>query len=206
MNNQLFYRVAVLFGCLAMHPPCMAAVGAVFPIAEPDARSFIQAKARNLNLSKKVRMAARWRNLMKGEFSLSAATQDRTLQYAPIYTVDRTIFGSHGQIIAHRGDQINLLKKGLPFNRLLVFYNDNDVKQIEIVKQYLEKTPVKPAFWRIILTSGKIKSASKRWQRRIYFDQKNKLTTKLGIEHVPAFVQREGDHLKIEEISGVSHA
>jgi len=40
----------------------------------------------------------------------------------------------------------------------------------------------------------------RRWKRPVFFDQQGRLTTQLGIRHVPALVTQAGKRLHIDEL------
>ncbi len=170
-------------------------IGTVFAIAETDPRDALK-KAKSLSIE---HVSPSFR---KDEpFPLKKSrmlTRGSTVYYYETKFESRG--DSNGKLLAKSGQTINILKSGLPFERVLVFYDARDAEQLKNLKARLKSKMIERANLRVILTGGSVQEAQKDWNIPVFADQQGKIIEKLGIHHMPAIVEREADRLKITEI------
>ena len=175
-------------------------LGAVFPIIEPDVLSVIEARLRNLQADGRIddinrafakRAEARVRRPDPVE-GLSGASKPRSWLYDPSITLDHDVRDSKGNIVAHRGANVNPLDY-IVIKTPLVFINGDEEGEVAwALKQ--------PAAAKIILVRGAPLELMGAHQRRFYFDQRGTLTRKFGIEHTPATVVQAGRAMRVAEV------
>lgn len=176
-------------------------LGAVFPIIEPDFLSVIEARLRNLQADGRIddinrafakRAEARVRRPDPVE-GLSATSKARSWLYDPSITLDHDVRDSKGNIVAHRGANVNPLDY-IVVKTPLVFINGDEEGEVAwALKQ--------PEASKIILVRGAPLELMGAHQRRFYFDQRGTLTHKFGIEHTPATVVQAGRAMRVAEVT-----
>lgn len=100
----------------------------------------------------------------------------------------------NGQLIAKAGSRVN------PFDRMtmtqqIIFINGDDNEQVIWA---VEKS--KESRSKIVLVQGEPFTLAKKHSAQFYFDQSGYLTSKWGIQQLPAIVKQEGRMLSVEEI------
>lgn len=118
----------------------------------------------------------------------------REYQFDPTITVTRDLTDHRGQVFAKKGDRFNPLDR-ISFSKPLLFIDGDDEKQVQWAVSKLQDENIQGhKFSKIILIKGSpldLQSSLKDQShvvQPLYFDQHGVLTTKLGIEHVPAIV------------------
>ncbi|MHB1948905.1 MAG: type-F conjugative transfer system protein TraW [Gammaproteobacteria bacterium] len=193
--------IVIFTNCYASN---LGIFGQVYSISEEDFLSFIQ--KRILEMQKNGEL-----NKIQNQFrqnverhadrpmpvnSVSVATENKTWRYDPSITIPYDLRDAEGRVIAPAGTTVNPLKY-INLHHLLIFFDGDDSKQIEIVKkaEILFKGKTK-----LILTNGSVINTEKQFNKPIYFDQEGKLINKFNIQHVPAIVEQDGSVLKISEV------
>ncbi len=77
----------------------------------------------------------------------------------------------------------------------LVFFNGDDPEQMDWAVKHFD------AAAKLIMVAGAPLDAMTAHQRRFYFDQGGRLTTRFGIHAVPAVVVQEGHAMRVNEIA-----
>lgn len=178
-------------------------IGQVFPILEPDLLAYMQAKAA------KMLQDGEWAAKIQGlQMSTKTALENltpvtgitpttvaRTRTLDPSITLQHTLYGANGQVIAPAGTTVNPLDK-INLNETLIFFDARDKAQVTWAKTLLDKAQgeVKP-----ILVAGNWLDLSKAWQRQVFFDVHGTITHRLQITRVPSVVTQQGRFLKINE-------
>ena len=125
---------------------------------------------------------------------ISHATEARKWTYDPSIVVENDIRDHKGNLIAERGRRVNPLDF-IQMRADLVFIDGEDAGQLAwATKRYATGAA------KIIFVAGSPFEQMKVHQRRFFFDQKGQLTSKFGIEHVPAVVRSQGSVLAVEEL------
>ncbi len=122
---------------------------------------------------------------------LPKATAYRSFRYDPTFVLMADIEDHEGNVIVYKGTVVNPLTL-TPLTKPMIFFDGADGKQVQWALQQTNS--------KLILTNGNLLELEKKYQQPFYFDQAAYLINKLGIQHLPAIVKQENDHLKIEEI------
>nr|AKS10401.1 conjugal transfer protein TraW [Rickettsia endosymbiont of Ixodes pacificus] len=150
---------------------------------------------------------------------IRATNEPREFWYDPSLLVTEDIKLPDGKVLHKAGTKVNPLDH-MDFDRELIFIDGRSSEQIEWLKQRLKMNKQKKEVdnntqedntqesrelgdnleIRIILVGGKILELQEDIGRTLYFDQAGELTSKFGIEQVPALVVQDGKKLKIREI------
>lgn len=177
-----------------LHAKDLGTYGTTFPIQEENFIDVLQARIVNFEEQNGAVFIAD--KLSKGilnpkGISLPKATAYRSFIYDPSFLLAADIEDHEGTIIAHKGTTVNPLTL-TPLTKSMVFFDGSDNKQTQWALQQTNS--------KLILTNGNLLELEKKYQQPFYFDQAAYLINKLGIQHLPAIVKQENDHLKIEEI------
>ena len=199
-------------GCIALFSLSMSAPiaardfgveGQAFPVIEPDLLSVIEAKLRNLEASgemdrmnkamvKKAQERVRRPQAVAG---ISPAEESRQWNFDPTITIDKDVKDQKGNLVARRGQSVNPLDFS-PVKQALVFVDGDNLAQLDwATKRYQD------AGAKIIFVQGSPFDEMTKRQRRFYFDQGGKLTSKFGIKHTPAVVKQDGRVMSVEEVA-----
>ncbi len=182
----------------------LGSFGETYTIAEQDFLEFIQSKAANFEQSGKSQAvketmkqaAIRYRDRPPSVSGVTTAVENKTFDFDPSITLDHNIYGNGGQLIAVAGTRINPLVY-VPLTKTLIFINSDDNKQIKWAAALDEKLKGKD---KIILVDGSVLQAENSLNKKVYFDQNGRITTRFNIEHVPTTVVQNGIFLKISEV------
>ena len=165
--------------------------GHLFPIQEEDLLDYLKSRLSNVS---EEQLNSRYIKKAQQPASnpLSEAREYRAYYFDPSITADRTIEDHQGKVIVSKGARVNPLKV-VSLSDELLFLDGSDERHVQWAK---EQSP--QARW--ILIKGQAIDLEEKEGRGVYFDQLGFLTTKLGIQHIPAKVVQENDKLKIQEI------
>ena len=178
------------------------ASGQTWPIEEPDLLATIEAKLQTLQanggmdqLNRRMADQARHRVMNPRPVQgITMATQARNWLFDPSMVADQDIRDHRGQIIAAAGTRANPLRV-IELRSPLVFIDGSNEAELNwAIRRY------GPQAAKIIFVNGSPFEQMGRLQRRFFFDQDGKLTSKFGIRHTPAVVTQEGENLRIEEL------
>lgn len=166
--------------------------GTTFPINEHNLLDYLRerlscANAHELNL-----FYQKQRHTMQEPraLHLPEAEHRRVFFYDPTITAWQDIKDHQGTILVKKGEKYNPLDQATLTSTLL-FFDATQPRHIEWAKQ-------QAGMW--ILVKGQPMELEEKESCPVYFDQFGSLTTKLGIQAIPARVSQEGKFLKIEEI------
>lgn len=107
-----------------------------------------------------------------------------TRLFDPALILTRDIINPNGDVIAHQGQRVSPFDVLPAFDETLYFIDADDPRQTAWMQQQRPTTPAGI----IILVKGSIRDSASAFGVRIYFDQNGSLTTRLGIQQVPARV------------------
>lgn len=205
IRSFYFYAMIILFS-QTVYAQDMGQYGTTFRIAEMDMRVYIQKRLQALQISGQL---ALYQNQLTKRAKAHVLRPDpvvgivhtiheRIFYYDPTFELHHAIRDALGQILVPAGKKVNPLKI-ISFHRILLFFDGDDKRQIQWVKQqfiqYQNSTDIKP-----IAISGNIKKMSHLLSTHVYFDQNGFLVRKLGILHVPCRVTPDHLRLKLHEI------
>ena len=181
--------------------------GRVFPILEVDLLDLIGAKLKAAKASGRIdalnRAFAR-RSMASVERpaavpGLTSTREPRSWLYDPTFTVPRDYADQSGRVFAHAGDRINPLLRMPGFDRVMVFLDGDDPRQVGYALAVLHRYGGQRT--RLILVKGSPVELMRREKTPVFFDQLGLLTDKFRLTQVPAIIVREGDRLRISEVT-----
>lgn len=203
---------ATLLACAAValasttscHARDLGVIGPVYPIAEPSLLEVIQAKLREMQASGGLeRLQRESQARMRREVEqpspvagISKATRARSFHVDPSIEVPYPITDADGRVIVAPGTKVNPLDT-VSLSRSLLFIDARDQAQLERAQQLIL---THQGQLKLILTGGSYLDLMRRWNRPVFYDQQGRLTTQLGIRHVPALVSQDGKRLRIDEL------
>ena len=181
--------------------------GALFPINETDIMAFLAARLQAAKASGKAdqlnrAFAARAKQslmLPPAVEGLVTTRSPRTWLFDPTYVVPQDIADQNGRVFAHAGQVVNPLQAMPDFDRVYVFIDGDDPRQVALGMAKLRKTG--PTRTRVILVKGSPVELMRTEKTPLYFDQAGIMSTRFGLHQVPAVVVREGDKLRISEVA-----
>jgi len=194
----------ILLNCCAICAKDFGVLGDVYVIKEMDFLEFIKDKFKKMEQNgglKKMQeqMTARVKEHIYRPppvLGMTRAIKTRRWQFNTAFTLVHDMMDHKGRILAHSGEKYNPLHL-TPWHNIWIFYDADDKTQVAWVSKEDKKLQGKD---KLILVNGSIAAQMQLFHKRIYFDQYGKLTTKLGIKHVPAEVHQQGEGLEIVEI------
>jgi len=198
---------AVLLGCSAQATAADLGVrGALFPIIEVDLLDLIGAKLKAAKASGKIdalNQAFAKRSVASVERpgavpGLVATREPRSWLYDPTFTVPHDYADQNGHVFAHAGDRINPLLRMPQFDRVMVFFDGDDPRQVAFGLAALHRYGAGRT--RLILVKGSPVELMRREKTQVFFDQLGLLTDRFRLTQVPAVIVREGDRLRISEV------
>lgn len=170
--------------------------GHTFPIIEKSLLQSIKDKFQGLSekevdlVNKRIQFEYVSKIIHPLSLGLPEAKTYRCFFYDPTVYASKTIQDKNGNVIVQKGKHYNPLE-AINLSEDLLFFDGNNSKHIEWAQKNKGK-------W--ILTNGSPIDLEKSLEKPIYFDQRGKITQKIGIESIPAKVSQHGNKLKIEEI------
>lgn len=184
--------------------PARESIGPMYRIEEPDMLEAIQSKLQAMEksgaLHKKMdegkERALHTAENPKPVAGLDAARVNRTYYFDPSVQMDRDVKDHKGQVVVAAGTRVNPFSYA-SLNSWLIFFDATVPKQVEMAHRLGEKYGwnVKP-----ILVNGAPLDLTRKWKRRVFFDQGGYLVGKFGITSVPALVTQEGNVFRIDEL------
>lgn len=177
-------------------------VGEVYPILEEDFVVFIKKQLNAMKgtpkyhqleqrLKEGVDQKVDRPHPVKG---ISVTQTPKTFTVDPSIVLSDPIVNAKGDVIVPAGTKINPLSK-VTLHSVLLFYNADDVAQVDWVNQKLKQFP----HAKLILVGGSVHSQGEVFKQPVYFDQEGRLTTYFKITQVPAMVQQKDLVLEVSE-------
>ena len=203
---------ALALGWLSVTAPTIAHAadlgvrGRLFPIVEVDLLDIIAAKLRAAKASGRIealdkafaKRAVASVQRPAAVAGLAPTREPRSWLYDPTVTAPRDYADQNGRVFAHAGDRINPLLRMPNFDRVMVFFDGDDARQVSYALTILHRYGA--ARTRLILVKGSPIDLMRREKTPVFFDQLGLLTDKFRLGQVPAIVVREGDRLRISEV------
>lgn len=194
---------AVLSGSVPIGARDFGIVGQTFPVIEPDLLSLIESRLRRAEASGELdrtnkMFAARVESRVKHPSpvaGLSVALESRNWVFDPTIALTHDVRDQKSNLIAAAGQRINPMDF-VAVRQELVFIDGGDPAQLEWATQKFTDAGAK-----IIFVAGSPFEQMTVRHRRFYFDQEGKLTSKFGIEHLPAVVSAGNRVMKVSEIA-----
>lgn len=192
--------------------------GPTWRIAEPDLLEVIRARLNAAQSSGEwARLNRRYASLAEQQASrpkpvagITAARENRQWDYDPTITMAEDIRDTRGRLIAAKGQRFNPLDH-LPLSHELAFIDGDSEAQMRWAMggnsgpsaAAAKATGQGASADRrlIVMVKGSPIERMKALKRRFYFDQAGELTSRFGIEHVPALVRQQGRVLAVSEMA-----
>lgn len=189
---------------VAAHAQDSTIIGPVYPIAEPSLLDVILAKLRAADASGVIAdlqrdAQARVRRGIEAPLpvpGIARTTTSRSFYHDPSIVVPYAITDADGKVIVAPGTRINPLDT-VTLSKRLLFIDARDASQIGRAQQLLQEHAGRV---KVILTGGSYLELMRRWKLPVYYDQRGRLTDRLGIRQVPALVTQDGSRLRIDEL------
>jgi len=208
--KKIIFLIAILstISSTTAQAGSLGVVGPTYQIIETDLlkliESTVQAKVDSGEWAKMQKNSEkRVRNTIENPkpiAGITTAETARTFYYDPSIVADKTYTDGNGRIVVAAGTKVNPLDH-INMSKHLLFFDARD-------KAQKAKAHALYAFYKgrikLILTGGSYAALMREWEKddiRIYYDQHGTLTTKFGIQHVPALVSQEGKRLRIDELA-----
>lgn len=143
---------------------------------------------------------------------IGTTTHPRVFYHEPRFTLQADITDVNGKKLYAKGSTYNAMDAKTypnnlghhfsppPWTGCLVFFDGDDIQQLNWVKQHLSTLDAKSQAYQLMLTGGNIKTTSAYLKRPVRFNQHGWMSKKLGITHVPSVVIQEDVRFKITEI------
>lgn len=199
MKNKLLVACLILLPQLSL-AKSLGSFGQTFPVAEISFLQFIETRLKTLLDSNELsNFQNQWiedvRQYANRPNSLHLRPSARIYHYSyePSLILSKDIRDADGQLIFAKGTKVNALEKLPLYKPHWLFLDADESLQLAYAKRLINQY----ADLKIILTNGEIEKTSNLLNKEIFFDQGGKLTQKLGITEVPAFVERHADKLLI---------
>lgn len=180
--------------------------GAVFPITEVDILTLIETKLRAAQANGTIdRLNSQFKDRAKRSImnpppvdGLTTTHAPRTWLYDPSVVVPQDLADQNGRVFARAGDKINPLVSMPGFNRVFVFVDGDDERQVRLAMNEIRRFGTIRTI--VMLVKGSPVEVMRREKTRVYFDQGGKLTAKFGLRQVPAIAMRQGDVMRVSEL------
>jgi conjugal transfer pilus assembly protein TraW len=200
MNTALLKIVIpVLVLCfLAVLPAqakVIATVGQVYPIAERDALTEIEERAKEVN----------WRSILAKEkpedfrpsslVPLPRARHDRSFLVDMTYTLEFDVPDGRGGILYPRGYRFNPLDY-VPFNQTLVVLDGDDPEQLDWLKR---SSLLSEPGSQILLTQGAFSRVGEQLGRAVFYADR-RILERFKLTAVPSVISRKGRLMEVKEI------
>ena len=181
--------------------------GHLYPLQEVDILTILQARLEAAKAGGKIdglnqAFAARSRRSIERPPQVQGlihTREPRSWLYDPTLVVPKDIADQNGRVFAHAGDRVNPLLRMPNFDRVFVFIDGDDERQVSFGMAQLHRYGAERT--KVVLVKGSPIDLMRREKTVLYFDQAGILSDKFGLRQVPATVIREGDKLRISEVT-----
>jgi len=182
----------------------LGVIGPVYAIAEPSLLEVIRSRLREMESSGELarlqrESQAHIRSKIEQPAPVAGVTrtiQVRSFEFDPSIEAPYPITDADGRVVVAPGTRVNPLDV-VSLSRPLLFIDARDATQVDEAQQLMSE---RHGQIKLILTGGSYLELMRRWKQPVYFDQQGRLTTQLGIRHVPALVTQAGKRLHIDEL------
>lgn len=211
MKNKLYLKAAfcaaaiIASGSTPATAGDLGVIGTTFEISEQDILSFISARLKQVEAEGRIdemnrQFAAKVRAKVERPTpaNIRTTTQPRSWLYDPTIVVDRDYSDHRGRVFARAGQRINPIERLPDFDRLLVFIDGDDERQVNWALGQSEAHGEHRT--KIILTNGAPMELMRNRRRQFFFDQEARLVTHFNIQQVPATVAKEGTQMRVSEV------
>lgn len=182
----------------------LGTVGTTYEIAEENILQMIDKKLKRMSDSDDMEklnqafkeQASKSIKRPKAVSGIRTTSEARAFTYNPSLTLSQDLLDHQGNIIHPAGSKVNPLDSS-PLNTVLLIIDGDDEQQVSWAKDQNEQHQQKTKW---ILVKGSPFKLMEALDKPVFFDQGGSITTKLGIQQVPAKVFQVGHVLQIEEV------
>lgn len=170
-------------------------VGQVYPIAERDALTEIEERAKAVN----------WRSILDKEkpedfrpsnlVQLPRAQHDRSFLVDMTYTLEFDVPDGRGGILYPRGYRFNPLDY-VPFNQTLVVLDGDDPEQVDWLKR---SSLLSEPGSQILLIQGAFSRVGEQLGRAVFYADR-RILERFNLVAVPSVISRKGRLMEVKEI------
>jgi len=194
--------LVALFACSSVLATDFGLVGKIYPISETNFLDYVQkhieeeeAKGRVDELNEQLETNGRKYIDAPPGIVLPRTEKYSVRDYDPTFVIKGDIADHEGMILYRAGQRVNPLDHK-DWTTSFCFIDGNDEDQVKWLLEYCSD-PLKA---KMILVNGPVHKLMKEHVgKRFYFDQKQKLVFRFGIQAVPAIVRQSGRMLVVEE-------
>lgn len=205
MRNIYPYLYAFFIGTLSLtgHAASLGVVGETFPVEEMSLLTLIESRVKALTDSGEMdAIQDRWVTQVGQQanrpmpIGLSRARMSHAYHYEPIVVLAQDILDATDHVVFSKGTRMNALEQLPTYKPNWLFFDADDGSQVQWAKAQLQRDHDAT----VILTGGSVFDMEHELNMAIYFDQAGRISSRLGLKHVPALVSREGNKLAIREV------
>jgi conjugal transfer pilus assembly protein TraW len=196
MRGLVLALLAVLAATCA-HAKSLGSVGATYEIAEKDALTEIEERAKGIDWGKVMqRKAVEDYDGPQDRITLPRAGRDRTFTVNMTYTLQMDIPDGKGGILYPKGYTFNPLDY-VVFAKTLVVINGNDPEQVRwfTASEYKGRLDVM-----LLLTEGSYRKLGKKLDMPLFYAD-SMFIGRLRLEAVPSVVKQEGKNMVVREVA-----
>lgn len=201
MIKQGWVGLMAAFLCSNLFAKSLGTIGETFKVAEMSFLKFIELRLKTLMHSSSMhKIQDEWVNSVTNyakhppSLGLPKASHAYQLIYDPSLVLTRDIRDASGRILYFKGHRVNALSHFPDYQPHWLFLDADDGQEMAYAKKLLQKYPD----LKVILTQGEIEKTADDLNQAVFFDQGGRITQKLGIKEVPAFVERASNVLSIQ--------
>ncbi len=198
LDSVLLGICMVLLSTAAVQARDLGTYGAVYPIAEKDALSEIEARAKEVNWKKALDPKKAEKKIKEhrppGLIKLPPSLKDGSFSVDGTYSMQMDVPDGKGGVLYPKGYTFNPLDYVfLP--RILVFLDGSDERQIE----WFKSSPYKEDFrTMLLLTDGPYYEIMQDLKIPVYYANR-KIIDRLGLKAVPSVVVQNGKLMQVRE-------
>lgn len=194
-RTDLLITPALLLLSLQAFAKDLGTVGKTYPIAEADALTEMEDRARRID-TKKMLVKVRPEKYRPGNLkNLPRASKSRSYLVDMSYTVQEDIPDGKGGILYPRGYTFNPLSY-MPFRKTLVVIDGSDRQQVEWFAGSRYKSD--PAVM-LLLTDGASGDVQRRVRRPVFYATEP-IVNRFRLSAVPSVIRAKGTNMEVEEI------
>lgn len=129
---------------------------------------------------------------------LTRTSRPRSFLFDPSITVPQDFADHEGRVFARAGERINPLARLPGYDKELVFIDGDDPAQVSFGLKRLKARGQHRVY--LILVAGAPLELMRRHKTPFFFDQAGSLSSRFGLQQVPAVISREALSLRVREV------
>jgi conjugal transfer pilus assembly protein TraW len=201
-KKRLTCCVSALMWCGLSHAASLGVVGEVFPVAEMSFLAFIESRLAALqasgeleNIQQRMISDVSAHATRPTPLNIPRASRTSTHFYTPSIRLSSPIIDHQNHILIPAGTSVNAFDTLTTYTPHWLLFNADDGAQVRWCEDMLRQYPAA----KVILTQGDVGEMERALKTEIFFDQGGRMSQKLGIHQVPAYVSRAAKSLRIDE-------